>query len=292
MPDRAEAPPVDAPPAGGCRLVINADDFGRSPGANQAVRALHEEGVVTSTSLMVGAPAAADAVECARSRPGLAVGLHLTLVCGRPVLPPSEIPHLVGRDGEFMNNHVRAGILCTLHPAWRRELRRELEAQFAAFDALALGWSHVDTHLHFALTPSVLTAALDLARRYPVIAFRVPLDDWDLYRRIDPDDARKQRRLATAFQLLCRPYRRAVEAAGYLATPYCYGLFRTGRLDPPYLQRLIRELPDGDYELHCHPDRATGAGRAEYEALRSRLFRQALERRGVKLTTFKELAGS
>src|SRR5215210_6058372 len=60
-------------------LIVNADDFGQSPGVNRGVIAAHERGIVTSASLMVRWPAAAEAAAYARARPGLSVGLHVDL---------------------------------------------------------------------------------------------------------------------------------------------------------------------------------------------------------------------
>ena len=65
--------------ADGRYLIVNADDFGQSPGVNRGVAAAHERGVVTSASLMVRWPAAAEAAEYARAHPELSVGLHLDL---------------------------------------------------------------------------------------------------------------------------------------------------------------------------------------------------------------------
>ena len=70
------------------RLVVNADDFGRSQSINQAVVRAHREGILTSASLMVNEPFADEAVALARANPGLGVGLHLTLVCGASALAP------------------------------------------------------------------------------------------------------------------------------------------------------------------------------------------------------------
>src|SRR5436309_6725489 len=81
--------------AGPIRLIVNADDFGLSESVNAAVLETHDRGIVTSCSLMVAEPAATAAVEAARERPALAIGLHLTAVCGRAVLPAAEIPPLV-----------------------------------------------------------------------------------------------------------------------------------------------------------------------------------------------------
>src|SRR5271157_1529204 len=76
------------------RLIVNADDFGRSESINQAVIRAHREGILTTASLMVNEPAAEQAARLARENPGLGVGLHLALVCGAAALAPARIPHL------------------------------------------------------------------------------------------------------------------------------------------------------------------------------------------------------
>jgi predicted glycoside hydrolase/deacetylase ChbG (UPF0249 family) len=64
---------------GGRALIVTADDFGRTPEINAGVIAAHQDGIVTSASLMVRWPAAAAAVESARGRPGLSLGLHFEI---------------------------------------------------------------------------------------------------------------------------------------------------------------------------------------------------------------------
>src|SRR2546428_12465600 len=60
-------------------LIVKQDDFGQSPGGNRGIIEAHEHGIVTSTSLMVRWPAAAEAVEYVRKRPGFSLGLHIDL---------------------------------------------------------------------------------------------------------------------------------------------------------------------------------------------------------------------
>ena len=62
------------------RLIVNADDFGRTSEINEAVIAAHQRGILTTASLMVNGAAAAEAVGLARQNPRLGVGLHLTLI--------------------------------------------------------------------------------------------------------------------------------------------------------------------------------------------------------------------
>src|SRR5688572_12086849 len=104
------------------RLIVNADDFGRSHSINLAVVRAHREGVLTSASLMVCGEAAGEAIELARQNPRLGVGLHVSLVCGASALPPGAVPGLVNPEGHFSDDPVTSGI----RYFFRRELRPQL----------------------------------------------------------------------------------------------------------------------------------------------------------------------
>ena len=137
------------------RLIVNADDFGRSASINQAVIRAHREGILTTASLMVNEPAFEEAVALARENPTLGVGLHLTLLCGHSALPPEEIPGLVNARGEFSNNPPGAGFRYFFQRSLREQLRREIHAQFQKFRATRLPLDHVNGHLHLHLHPTV-----------------------------------------------------------------------------------------------------------------------------------------
>src|SRR6185503_5777037 len=112
------------------RLIINADDFGRSPSINAAVVRAHREGILTSASLMVNESAFDEAVELARQNPKLGVGLHLTLLCGHAALPREKIPGLVNERGELSNRPVGVGMQYYFKRELRDQLREEIRAQF------------------------------------------------------------------------------------------------------------------------------------------------------------------
>src|SRR6185369_1031689 len=103
------------------RLIVNADDFGRSSSINEAVIRAHREGILTTASLMVNGRACAEAVALAKENPRLGVGLHLSLVCGRSALKPTEIPGLVNNRYEFSDNPVTAGFRYFCLPRLRVE---------------------------------------------------------------------------------------------------------------------------------------------------------------------------
>src|ERR1041384_8852044 len=115
------------------RLIVNADDFGRSHSINEAVIRAHREGILTSASLMVNEPSCAEAVEFAKQNPKLGVGLHLTLLMGHSALSPKEIPGLVNERGEFSDDPVKVGFQYFFGRNLREHLRKEIHAQFARF---------------------------------------------------------------------------------------------------------------------------------------------------------------
>src|SRR5581483_503131 len=120
------------------RLIVNADDFGHSPGVNRAVAELHVDGLLTSCSLMVAEPAVEEAVALAKALPRLAVGLHLTVLRGQSVLPPAEVPSLVASGGQFADDRVGVGLRYALLPRARRQVRKEIAAQFERFRVTGL----------------------------------------------------------------------------------------------------------------------------------------------------------
>src|ERR1700749_483209 len=96
--------------AGSKAVRFSADDFGLTEGVNAGIERAHRDGALQAASLMVGVPAAADAVRIARANPGLRVGLHLVVIEGPAVLPPEEIPGLIDADGQFPSDQLRLGL--------------------------------------------------------------------------------------------------------------------------------------------------------------------------------------
>lgn len=140
------------------RLIVNADDFGRSEGINRGVAEAHDKGIVSSATLMVAYPAAAEAARLAQARPELGVGLHLALTVGPPVLPPERLPSLVDEQGRLRANPE---LLAHADP---REVLAEARAQLKRFrELLGRRPTHFDTHHHSHALPVVLEALLTLA---------------------------------------------------------------------------------------------------------------------------------
>jgi hopanoid biosynthesis associated protein HpnK len=235
------------------RLIITADDFGAAVPINEAVEEGHRIGVLSAASLMVGAPAMADAVERARRLPSLGVGLHLTLVDGRPVLSPRQIPDLVGPDGRFSNDPVRFGIALFFSPNMRRQAEAEIRTQFERFRATGLSLDHVNGHQHFHMHPVVTRAIARTAPDFGLPPVRIPLEPFWHSWRATAD--RPIQRLATwlFYTAQTRGMRRRLTATGLPLNDYVFGVNDSGAMVERRLLQFIEHLPDGVTELYCHP---------------------------------------
>jgi len=234
-------------------LIVTADDFGAAIEVNEAVEQAHREGILTAASLMVSAPAAADAVARARTMPRLRVGLHLVLVDGKPTLPVSSVPDLVAADGRFRNDMALAGARMFFLPHVRRQLESEIEAQFDAFRATGLALDHVNTHKHFHLHPTIASMIVRVGKRYGLRATRVPLEPRDILFRIEPGAKLASDFVTASWAKLSRARFRA---AGLRVPDSVFGLAWSGAMTPPRLLGLIENLPEGLTEIYLHP--ATG----------------------------------
>jgi chitin disaccharide deacetylase len=277
-------------------LIVNADDFGRSPEVNAAVLAAHRRGILTSASLMVTGDAVDEAVAMARETPTLAVGLHLLLVAGRAASPPAEIPHLVDAAGRFAESPVAAGLRLA-RPAARGEVEREVAAQLARFAATGLPLSHVDGHLHLHTHPAVLDVLLPLAARHGARGLRLPRDPlrpalgWDRSRIL------QKAGWALAFGLLSRRGTRRARGARLFVPRRTFGLMQTGAMTEAYLLHLLATIGprDAPAEIYLHPTTGPrleplGPNPDELAALLSPRVRDLALRRGFRLTTYAGLA--
>ncbi len=236
------------------RLIVTADDLGRAPEVNAAVENAHRNGLLTAASLMVGEAAAAAAVAMARRNPGLAVGLHLTLTDGTPVLPPGRIPALVRADGRFRDDMAGLGLALAASAAARAQLRAEVAAQLAAFRATGLPCDHLNAHRHFHLHPVIAAIAFRAAAEAGIRAVRIPWEPPGLIRTQEPR-ARTQPRALAPFAAWLR---RLAARHGLAAPDRVVGLAWTGAFTAARLAALLPRLPAGVTEAYLHPATAGG----------------------------------
>ncbi len=251
---------------------------------------------------MVGAAFKADAVDRAHRLPELAVGLHIVLVRGRPVLPAEAIPDLVGANGEFRTDLFSAGLSFFFRASVQRQLEAEIRAQFQAFRETGLRLDHANCHNHLQLHPSVLRLILKIGRDYGLAAVRLPsepfLPSWHAA-------GREGFAGRLSYRAALRPWTKLIamrlEQSGVACNDHLFGMFDSGQMTAERIRRLIPELPEGVSELHFHPAvddtnsdlKAAGYRHVEeFEALIDPAVRTAFAQANIERIAFRDLGAT
>jgi predicted glycoside hydrolase/deacetylase ChbG (UPF0249 family) len=254
------------------RLILNADDFGLTHGINRAIGELHSAGVLPSTTLMASGAAFDDAVEIARAHPTLGVGCHVVLTDGTPVSPPGTIRSLLGPDGKnfraSLTGFVEAHLLGRIN---QDEVARETRAQIEKLQRAGINITHLDTHKHTHLFPSIASTLLQVAERCGIRSIRNPFEPrWSLAL----EQGSRARRVAVRLIGCLRPSFEAHVEIGdgrVMTTNGTVAISATGELNCSTLGEILRALPsDGCYELCCHP----GYNDSALDCVRTRLRAQ------------------
>lgn len=233
-------------------LIVNADDFGLTPGVNRSVVELQQAGALTSATLMAAAEHFEPAANMASRYPRLAVGCHVVLVDGRPALTPAEIPGLATAAGElrpslgaFVRDLMRGKIP-------ESEIEGEATAQIRRLQSAGIHVTHIDTHKHTHMFVRVLRPLLRAAQACGVRAIRNPFEPlWAGAATPNASEGRRwQVRLLRARR---RAFLRLVGEAGLATTDGAIGVLATGILATWTLRRLLSLMPPGTWELVCHP---------------------------------------
>ncbi len=269
------------------RLIVNADDFGRSHSINQAVIRAHREGILTTASVMVNEYAFDEAVEFARENPKLGVGLHISTVCGRSALAPEKIPNLVNANGEFTNNPAAAGMRYFFSPACRRQLRAEITAQFEKFHATGLPLDHVNGHLHLHMHPAIFSILVENAERFGIRRMRFTNDRFFLNARIASGEWIYRIGHSVIFKFLSSWERSTFKRKQFAHTDAVFGLLQNARVDEQFVTKLLPLLPAGVSELYSHP--SLDQFKNEFDALISPKTKALVRDLGIELIRYQDL---
>ncbi|MDT8441716.1 MAG: ChbG/HpnK family deacetylase [Desulfuromonadales bacterium] len=279
----------------GKKLIINADDFGLSPGTNQAILASYKAGAVSSTTLMVNMPAVAEAALLAHDHPKLGVGLHFNLTCGRPVAERTEVSSLIGPDETFLPRGAaeKAAVAGRFKP---QHLRRELEAQWQRLLDLGVVPTHIDSHQHIHVFPPIFDVVAAFCRQYD-IPLRIP---WVWRPSVGLPLKRRLRSWMLSWMLRRNTNRWQGQLRCNAAFASIFDLqiaVSEIRLEN-YLDILKVEHPE-PLELMVHPAivdaghlQLTGiseTSNADYRILANEPFAAALDRLGYQLVSYAEL---
>lgn len=273
-------------------LVVTADDAGLHPGMTLGALKAHDEGIVTAVSVSPNGRAFEHAVELLKDRPKLDVGVHLTLVGERPLSPPEKVSSLLRNDGALLPGFpafVRRALLGKIR---LDEVERELRAQIERLEGAGLRVVHANAHQHLHVLPGVFEIVHKLADEYRIRWLRIPAD---------PAASRGLSFRHLELGILNALGRRARNSVRppFRTTDRAIGIVAAGHLTLGKLTRILADVQETT-ELVCHPGIGGIDLAAEYDwgygwdaetaALCDPEMRQGLERAGVRVMSFTEIA--
>lgn len=290
-------------------LIVNADDFGLTEGVNRAILEGHENGIITSTTLMANGMAFDSAVAAALAAPKLGVGVHLNLTHGPPVSSASRVSSIVTPGGTF---YPGPGILARrvlTRKAKLSDVESELRNQIEKIASAGIRITHLDGHKHIHLLPPIFSVVLKLAHEYGIDCVRCPVEP--AVSALRPlrsgrrgwHDMAKQYLVGRALSTLAACQAGKLRGAGLYRTERFYGLSQTGFLNAALLEQILRALPEGTSEIMCHPGyvdeallgvrtRLHGERETEIEALTSVHIRQLVTELRIELISYEGLVPS
>jgi len=249
------------------------------------------------------------AVQVARDSPKLSVGCHVVLVDGTPISDPRDIPSLMDRTDatrfrQSLSSFASSALAGRIDPA---HVEAEATAQIRRLQAAGIKVSHLDTHKHSHVFPAVLMPLLGAARkcgiratRNPFVA-RPPLRFSELCHRAALVKRYVQ---VTALRALWASRFRAMADNAGIATPDgSFGVIETGHLDQELFEAFVKIMPEGTWELVCHPGyndaelagvhtRLRESRTLELQVLTSPGTRDLLDKSGIEIISYNDLVPS
>jgi hopanoid biosynthesis associated protein HpnK len=282
------------------RLIINADDFGQSRGINRAIVECAEDGILTSATLMANGAAFEEAAQLVQGA-HFGVGCHVVLVDGIPLSPAHAVPTL-NPNGQMRLSAAQIGRDAVLGRVDARDVESEGYAQIRRLQDSGVVVTHVDAHKHTHMFPAILRPLLQAAKRAGIHRIRNPFEPaWtmSLGQKISPSNAKRAIQVALLRRLHSQ-FRSQMHEQQFKTPDGALGVILTGTLDELTLCSMLDRMPEGTWELVCHP----GYADAELRAQRTRLFesreierkallsaavRETINRNGIELITFADL---
>jgi chitin disaccharide deacetylase len=284
------------------RLIINADDFGLTRGVNRAVVEGHDQGVVTSATLMAKGPAFEDAVRMAQSVPRLSIGCHVVLVDGSHVLPATEVSSLISgtSPAAFGDGIGKFSLRALAGRLDSNQIEAEVTAQIRKLQAAGIRVSHLDSHKHTHMFPAVFRPLLRAAKSCGVRAIRNPFEVVRISLAAGRPALWKRYGEVKLLRNLANKFRQATKEAGVMTPDGTLGIVVTGVLDDRLFRLIIEKLPEGTWEFVCHPGyndaelngiqtRLRESREHELHVLKSPQTRDLLARSGIELISYHQL---
>jgi len=290
------------------RLIVNADDFGLTQGVNRAIAACHQQGIVSSATLMATGAALAEAATLSAELPQMSVGCHVVLVDGAPILPAGEVRSLLAPGTSRFYNSIGEVLRAVARGRFRsEEVEAEAGAQMARLRQAGVLLAHFDSHKHTHIFPSILRPLLRAAASQGIRALRNPFEAPGVVGVAEaigtPALLVRKSQTVLLRAVLRGRWLRAVREAGFATTDGSLGVTNTGWLDDRTLRGMLERMPEGTWELVCHPGYNDGelaqvrtrlreSRQVEMQALQAITQAELRSRYRVVLNSFGDLAAT
>lgn len=226
------------------RLIVNADDYGRSANVSRGIRDSYLHGILRSTTCMMNMPTVVDDIKIAQQEtPDLGMGVHLVLTAGRPLLSPEKVSTLTKSDGSFLKLDQLIANRAQIDSA---QVKAEWRTQIERFIAVSGHKpTHLDSHHHSSyFTPDFFQAMLELAHEYDV-AIRLPVEPEARETMAGIPAELLQPVVDHAPRLLAQFHPRHPDAF--------FASFYDDLATQTELFRIMESLTDGTFEIMAHP---------------------------------------
>jgi len=240
------------------KLIVCADDFGLTCGVNKGIIDCYKYGILKSASVLANGPAFEDALKLSSKFPGLDLGIHLFLTEFKPICLN---PHgkLIDSDGSFFNKYIKIIKEIVKYPGIIEQIKAEFRCQIECVLEKGIKLSHINSHKHLHIYPSIWKIVLELAQEYKIPFVRFPVENiYRFWQIVLTNNANKEFKEQLTFVAFCMFFRVRFsnwkKMNGTIKSPdnFC-GLFDTGNLNELTLSGILNGLGSGVTELMCHP---------------------------------------
>lgn len=232
------------------QLIINADDFGMNPEVNEGIKRGIDAGIINSVSVMVNMPEFEDAVRYLKKKPQVSVGLHFNITEGQPILPPNKVPLLIREDNNFFTYMIMIAKL-VMNPSLIKQINEELKSQFSKLKKTGLKITHIDSHNHIHLFPSIFKKVLNCAKENNLYSLRTrSFNLRHLFKGLNNHISLKQ--VIVVFlclidSILYHPSEKLINIVGI------YDMGWDKNIDINNFKKVLKNVREGITEIICHP---------------------------------------
>ena len=218
------------------RLIVNADDYGLTPGTSLGILRAHKHGIVTSTSVIANGEDVAKSLKWLKGFPQLGVGVHLTLVDGLYPVSSADVRTLL-KGPKFRRSWKSFTRDWLLSRISKRHAALEFASQIRSVIGAGFRVSHLDSHQYLHLLPGMADIVVALALEFGIPFIRVPR-------------LRTKKPLALCMNYLGSKYFRLNNGVGIVPT---FGFEETGRMNRGAMTALLERMAPSGGDLTVHP---------------------------------------